>query len=225
MLNFGLSLGRPSLATPPIIQGDYIWYSVDPVNGWLVDADGNNYVVDNGNTIQPVPQDSHHGEVHATNMVWLPGDGSAYTDLPQSYNLGADDKKLADSVDAGWTDNGDNTYTGSTVTGNINGLSNLTRGTVQVIIVLSGVTEGDVNGYTADGTYTFEETLSASLSLVGTGFSGTVEVVSVKEITLPNNSYISYLDEKAQEIELQSKRKIRFIQMTKHEYILFGRYI
>ena len=125
-------------------------------------------------------------------------DATQYVDIPIHHTLGADEKKLATSVDTGWTDNLDNTYTGTAVTGDIVGVSTSSTGTFKVTITLSSVTGGDVEGYTADGTYTFEETLSAPLNLTGTGFTGVVEVVSVEEITNPN-SYLTYFDLTAKE--------------------------
>lgn len=119
-------------------------------------------------------------------------------DIPIHHTLGADDKKLATSVDTGWTDNLDNTYTGAIVTGDIVGLSTSSTGTFKVTITLSSVTGGDVEGYTVDGTYVFEETLSASLNLTGTGFTGVIEVISVEEIT-NQNSYLTYYDLTAKE--------------------------
>jgi hypothetical protein len=120
-------------------------------------------------------------------------------DIPIHHTLGADDKKLATSVDVGWVNNLDNTYTGTAVTGDIVGITTSTSGTFKVTITLSSVTEGDVNGYDADGTYVFEETLSASLNLTGTGFTGVVEVVSAEEIT-NQNSYLTYHDLDTNEI-------------------------
>ena len=117
---------------------------------------------------------TYDGKAFGSNAVALPG--SAYVDLDIAHSLGADTTKIATTVGAGWTDNGDNTYTGATASSNIDGLSSITSGTVQVVMTLSGVTAGDVNGYDSDGTYTFEEVLSGSLSLVGTGFTGTVSL-------------------------------------------------
>jgi len=115
------------------------------------------------------------------------------------HTLAADSKKLATSVDAGWVDNLDNTYTGTAVTGDIVGISTDTSGVVT--ITLSSVTGGDVNGYTANGTYVFEETLSASLNLTGTGFTGIVTVVSIEAITLPAASYFHYYDTASKSIK------------------------
>ncbi len=103
-------------------------------------------------------------------------DENQYVDVDIVHQLGADTTQTATAVGAGWVDNGDGTYTGTTASSTIDGLSSVTSGTVQVEMTLSGVTAGDVNGYDADGTYTFEETLGASLSLVGTGFTGTVSL-------------------------------------------------
>jgi len=117
------------------------------------------------------------------------------------HTLAADSKKLATSVDAGWVDNLDNTYTGTAVTGDIVGISTDTSGVVKVTITLSSVTGGDVNGYTANGTYVFEETLTASLNLTGTGFTGIVTVVSIEAITLPAASYFHYYDTASKSIK------------------------
>ena len=98
--------------------------------------------------------------------------------IPIHHTLGSDLTQTATSVGAGWVDNTDDTYTGTLASTDIVGLSSITSGVVQVEITLSGVTAGDVNGYNADGTYIFEETLSGTaLALTGTGFTGTVSLV------------------------------------------------
>ena len=132
------------------------------------------------------------GRLLASNHISLNGTTQSVP-YPVLHTLAADSKKIATSVDAGWTDNANNTYTGSTVTGDIVGVSTDISGVVKVTITLSSVTAGDVEGYAADGTYTFEETLSASLNLTGTGFTGIVEVVSVEAITMPTASYLTLL--------------------------------
>jgi len=91
----------------------------------------------------------------------------------------ADTKKIASSVDSGWTDNSDHTYTGSTATGDIVGISAETSGEVYVLYTLSNVTAGSVEGNDSDGVYSFNETLSASLNLSGVGFTGTVTINSI----------------------------------------------
>jgi len=61
MLNFGLifsvSYGG---GVPPIIQGDYIYYQLDPQNGFCTDELGKRYIADKGNTfwILPVPNNN-----------------------------------------------------------------------------------------------------------------------------------------------------------------------
>ncbi len=107
---------------------------------------------------QAIIDPSFRGKAYGSNVVNLQGDQSV--DYPIVHSLGSDTTQTATAVGAGWTDNADNTYTGSTASTTIDGLSSIISGTVQVEITLSGVTAGDVNGYDADGTYTFEETLS-----------------------------------------------------------------
>jgi len=102
--------------------------------------------------------------------------------LPYSGELqtfDADTKKIAASVDSGWTDNSDHTYTGATATGDIVGISTATSGEVYVLYTLSNVTAGSVEGNDSDGVYSFNETLSASLNLSGVGFTGTVTINSI----------------------------------------------
>ncbi|WP_297525104.1 hypothetical protein [Sulfurovum sp.] len=140
--------------------------------------------------LAPNVSPAYLGNVASGRTVTLSGDGKI--DVPINATLGDEERKLADSVDADWTDNGDNTYTGSTVNGNISGVSTTTSGTLAITITLSDATDGDVNGYTENGTYTFEKTVSSSLVLVGTGFSGTVSVDSIKKIQDVQGSILYY---------------------------------
>lgn len=97
--------------------------------------------------------------------------------------LGVDTKQVATVLGTGWVDNGSHSYTATAASSDLEGLSSLTSGLVEVSITLSGSTAGHVNGYSVDGTYVFEETLEAALALTGVEFTGTVIINYVKAIT------------------------------------------
>ena len=81
MLRFGLSLGRGELqSTPPIIVGDYIWYSFDPRDGFFTESDSRRFVNDEGNTIMVGASGAYNGLMKSGRSIALSGDG--YIDVP-----------------------------------------------------------------------------------------------------------------------------------------------
>ena len=70
-----LRRGRGSgVVTPPIITGDYIWYSYDPVDGYGLDENGDNIVLDKGiNLLTPRADGKYDGDIYAGNHIYLNG--------------------------------------------------------------------------------------------------------------------------------------------------------
>ena len=92
MLNFGLSLGKPRGGVKPIFQGEFIYYSFDPVDGFITESDGRRYVHDIGNTIMVPPSDfpgdygTKHGQLRGGSFVELTGDGAIGIPVDHNYD-------------------------------------------------------------------------------------------------------------------------------------------
>ena len=87
MLNFGLIGGKLN-PLPPMLAGDFVWYSYDPVNGYFVDtATGKNYVDDLGSTVVITADGTKNGQMNSGHTVTVSGDGA----IPVPINFdGAD---------------------------------------------------------------------------------------------------------------------------------------
>jgi len=82
MLKFGL-LGKGFTVVPPILAGEYIWYSYDPTDGFAVSETGN--VIVDQDTVTP----NYDGAVHASNIVALSPTSPA--PMPIIHQLGAEE--------------------------------------------------------------------------------------------------------------------------------------
>ena len=76
MLRFGLSLGNFIGGKTPIIDGDFIWYSLDPNTGFFT-SNGTRYINDEGNTVMvppaahPEPYGTKNGTIYGGNGIGL----------------------------------------------------------------------------------------------------------------------------------------------------------
>ena len=86
-LNFGL-LGSGG-GTPPLIQGDYIWYTYDPDDGYLTLDNGTRVVDDKGNTNRAGASGRFDGVMHSGRAISVSGDGNS-VDVPINYELGSE---------------------------------------------------------------------------------------------------------------------------------------